>query len=238
MFGGGWGGNIGKNKLKYANICGLISNFISSKRSFQRILSMIVVKVFAMFGDTVDHMYSQTSPLIFTFRKSRLMFTFRTSRLMFTFCKSRLIFNVRKSRLVFTVLKYRFLFGLLVFINRVSIHLSRPWSYYFGLWIYRTGLSLYIFRLVNSNSIHFCQVWFAIANVVKKFWLIQSDEYRKTKLSLKLTPWISLLPSQLPACNKLARSRLHDWIHTITVPTFWAKFVGLSLPREFLTKPA
>ena len=167
---------------------------------------MIVVKVFAMFGDTVDHMYSQTSPLMFTFRKSRLMFTFRKSRLMFTFRKSRLIFtfrksrlmftfrksrlmfNVRKSRLVLTVLKYRFLFGLLVFVNRASFHLSRPWAYYFGLRIHRTGLSLYISRLVNSNSIHFCQVWFAIANMVKKFWLIQSDEYRKTKLSLKLTP--------------------------------------------------
>ena len=66
---------------------------------------MIVVKVFAMFGDTVDHMYSQTSPLMFTFRKSRLMFT---------------------------VLKYRCIFGLLVSITRVSIHLSRPWAYYFG----------------------------------------------------------------------------------------------------------
>ena len=76
---------------------------------------MIVVKVFAMFDDTVDHMYSQTSPLMFTFRKPRLMF------------------NVRKSRLVFTVLKYRFIFGLLVSITRVSIHLSRPWAYYFGL---------------------------------------------------------------------------------------------------------
>ena len=76
---------------------------------------MIVVKVFAMFGDRDDHMYSQTSPLMFTFRKSRLMF------------------HVRKSRLVFTVLKYRFLSGLLVFITRVSIHLSRPWAYYFGL---------------------------------------------------------------------------------------------------------
>ena len=73
---------------------------------------MIVVKVFAMFGDTVDHMYIQTSPLMFTFRKSRLMLTFR------------------KSRLMFTVLKYR---GLLVSITRVSIHLSRPWAYYFGL---------------------------------------------------------------------------------------------------------
>ena len=75
---------------------------------------MTVVKVFAMFDDTVDHMYSQTS-LMFTFRKPRLMF------------------NVRKSRLVFTVLKYRFIFGLLVSITRVSIHLSRPWAYYFGL---------------------------------------------------------------------------------------------------------
>ena len=122
--GGGGGGNIGRNKLKYLNICGLISNFISNKRSFQRILSMIVVKVFAMFGDTVDHMYSQTSRLVFTFRKSRLMFTFR---------KSRLMFNVLKYRLMFTVLKYRFIFGLLVSITRVSIHLSRPWAYYFGL---------------------------------------------------------------------------------------------------------
>ena len=76
---------------------------------------MIVVKVFAMFGDRDDHMYSQTSLLMFTFRKSRLMFTFR------------------KSRLVFTVLEYRFLSGLLVFIIRVSIHLSPPWAYYFGL---------------------------------------------------------------------------------------------------------
>ena len=67
---------------------------------------MIVVKVFAMFGDTVDHMYSQTSPLMFAFRKSRLMFT---------------------------VLKYRCIFGLLVSITRVSVHLSRPWAYYFGL---------------------------------------------------------------------------------------------------------
>ena len=67
---------------------------------------MIVVKVFAMFGDTVDHMYSQTSLLMFTFRKSRLMLT---------------------------VLKYRFVFGLLVSITRVSIHLSRPCAYYFGL---------------------------------------------------------------------------------------------------------
>ena len=67
---------------------------------------MIVVKVFAMFGDTVDHMYSQTSLLMFTSRKSRLMLT---------------------------VLKYRFIFGLLVSITRVSIHLSRPWAYYFGL---------------------------------------------------------------------------------------------------------
>ena len=67
---------------------------------------MIVVKVFAMFGDTLDHMYSQTSLLMFTFRKSRLMLT---------------------------VLKYRFVFGLLVSITRVSIHLSRPWAYYFGL---------------------------------------------------------------------------------------------------------
>ena len=131
MFWGG--GNIGRNKLKYVNICGLISNFISNKRSFQRILSMIVVKVFAMFGDTVDHMYSQTSLLMFTFRKSRLMFTFRKSRLMFTFRKSRLMFTFRKSRLMFTVLKYRFIFGLLVSITRVSIHLSRPWAYYFGL---------------------------------------------------------------------------------------------------------
>ena len=76
---------------------------------------MIVVKVFSMFGDTVDHMYSQTSLLMFTFRKSRLMFTFR------------------KSRLMFTALKYRFVFGLLVSITRVSNHLSRPWAYYFGL---------------------------------------------------------------------------------------------------------
>ena len=75
---------------------------------------MIVVKVFAMFGDTVDHMYSQTS-LMFAFRKSRLMLTFR------------------KSRLMFTVLKYRSIFGLLVSITRVSVHLSRPWAYYFGL---------------------------------------------------------------------------------------------------------
>ena len=60
---------------------------------------MIVVKVFAMFGDRDDHVYSQTSLLMFTFRKSRL---------------------------VFTVLEYRFLSGLLVFIIRVSIHLSRP----------------------------------------------------------------------------------------------------------------
>ena len=76
---------------------------------------MIVVKVFAMFGDTVDHMYSQTSPLMFAFRKSRLMLTFR------------------KSRLMFTVLKYRCISGLLVSITRVSVHLSRPWAYYFGL---------------------------------------------------------------------------------------------------------
>ena len=48
-----------------------------------------------MFGDTFDNvnMYSQTSCLMFTVRKSRLMFT------------------VRKSRLMFTVLKYRFIFG-------------------------------------------------------------------------------------------------------------------------------
>ena len=94
---------------------------------------MYVVKVFAMFGDTVGHMYSQTSPLMFTFRKSRLILTFRKSRLMFTFRKPRLMFNVRKSRLVFTVLKYRCISGLLVSITRVSIHLSRPWAYYFGL---------------------------------------------------------------------------------------------------------
>ena len=94
---------------------------------------MIVVKVFAMFGDRDDHMYSQTSLLMFTFRKSRLMFTFRKSRLMFTFRKSRLMFTFRKSRLMFNVRKYRFLFGLLVFITRVSIHLSRTWAYYFGL---------------------------------------------------------------------------------------------------------
>ena len=50
--------------------------------------------VFAMFGDPVDHMYSQTCRLMFTFRKSRLMF------------------NVRKSHLMLTVLKYRFIFGL------------------------------------------------------------------------------------------------------------------------------
>ena len=62
--------------------------------------------VFAMFGDPVDHMYSQTC---------------------------RLMFTVRKSHLMFAVLKYRFIFGLLVFITRVSIHLSRPWAYYFGL---------------------------------------------------------------------------------------------------------
>ena len=70
-----------------------------------------------MFGDTFDNvnMYSQASLLMFTFRKSRLMFT------------------VRKSRLLFTVLKYRFISGPLAFLTRASIHLSRPWAYYFGL---------------------------------------------------------------------------------------------------------
>ena len=105
-----------------------------------------------MFGDTADYMYSQTSRL--TVRNSRL--TVRNSRLItsrLTVRNSRLItsrltvrnsrLTVRNSRLMFTVanlalcllfanspyvffLKYRFIFGLLVFITRLSIYLSRP----------------------------------------------------------------------------------------------------------------
>ena len=64
-----------------------------------------LVKGFAIFGDPVDHMYNQTSRLMFTFRKSRLMFNMRKSRLMFIVCKSRLMLIIPK---------YRFIFGLLV----------------------------------------------------------------------------------------------------------------------------
>ena len=97
-----------------------------------------LVKGFAIFGDPVDHMYNQTSRLMFTFHKSRLMFNMRKSRLMFTVRKSRLMFTVCKSRLMQSyAYKYcsqiSFYFWSFGFITRVSIHLSRRWAYYFGL---------------------------------------------------------------------------------------------------------
>ena len=93
-----------------------------------------------MFGDTADYMYSQTSRLTvsnsrLTVRNSRLItsrltvrnsrLTVRNSRLMFTVANLALCLLFANSPYVF-FLKYRFIFGLLVFITRLSIYLSRP----------------------------------------------------------------------------------------------------------------
>ena len=132
---------------------------------------MIVVKVFAMFGDTVDHMYSQTSPLMFTFRKSRLTYAYFSQI-------SSYVYSSQISLYFWSIGFYNS--SINPFVSTLGILF---WLMNLPNWTITLYFSTSEFKLDTLLSVLACH-----SNYGEKFLLIRSDEYRKKKTSFKLAP--------------------------------------------------